>query len=150
MKKSNLMKSLLLSGVIMATSAMSVFASAPVDPSFTRSELVETFTAIPSTKVLYSVNTPTQDKFIIQENRLSKDENQKVSGYELYHRIDNKNNRIDFKLIADKGTTLGKLENSLGIYQAKKLEDGRTEYTFHYSLFGYEKVRIININVSDK
>ena len=145
-KKSNLFKGLFLSTVIMITSSTSVFANThTVDASFTKSQLVkEVVQTRNSSEVLYTIKTPTNDVFIARENRFGNGDD--FSEYTLYHRIDNKKNRIDFKLIAEKGTKLGKLENSLGIYTSKELENGRIEYNFHYSLFGYKNHRVININ----
>lgn len=147
LKRGNLFRGLFLSAVIMATSSTYAFANTvTVDPSFTKAQLVkEVSKTRSSSEHLYTIKTTTNDVFIVRENCFGTGND--FSGYELYHRIDNKKNRIDFKLIAEKGTELGKLENSLGIYTTKELGNGRVEYSFHYSLFGYKNHRVININV---
>ncbi len=146
----NLFKALLLSGIIVVTSATSIFANSHVvDPSFTKTELVAVMKQRSvSSQVLYTINTPTQDTFMVKENRLG--QGTEFTEFELYHRINSGKKRIDFTLIADEGTTLGTLENSASVYSSEKLEDGRTKYTFFYSLFSYKPQRVININVTSK
>lgn len=148
MKKNNLFKALLLSGIIMTTNVASIFAnSSLVDSTFVKSELSQVVKQRrSSSEVLYTVNTPTNDTFMIKENRNGNGPD--FTGFELFHRIIRSQKRIEFTLIADKGTTLGALENSEGIYNSEKLEDGRIKYTFHYSLFSYKPQRIINVNVT--
>lgn len=99
-----------------------------------------------TSKVISEITTEYADSFLIKENRIGKSESNTYSGYTLNQNI--KNNRISFTLIAEKGTTLGNLENSQNIYTKKDLGDGRTQYDFYYTLFNFNPQRVININVT--
>lgn len=102
---------------------------------------------IPQKIVVQKITTAGKDTFEIVENRY--EEGREYSSYELNQST--RNGIITFKIIADNGTTLGDLENSANIIDStRELEDGRIEYTFHYTLFDYEPTRIININVTVK
>lgn len=112
------------------------------------SSIVATPVFAATTNVVQEINTATRDSFKIVEHR-DVDGAENYSGYEIIQTT--RGNRITYTLIAEEGTTLGNLENSAGIIDSVTiLEDGRTAYEFHYTLFGYEAQRVININVSAK
>lgn len=145
LKRNNLLRGLILSSIIVASSASSVFASTnTVDASFTKVQTIRQVST--SSDIVYTIKTPSNDTFMVRENRSGEGNN--FSNYELYQKIDASKSRITFKLITEPGSSLGKLENSLGRYTTRKLENGKVEYTFYYSLFGYKPTRIININVT--
>ena len=156
MKKKQLITSLVSTSVIMSSMIGNVFADNTLEATHNLSndksqihspDLVDP-DQIVSSDELYTIDAEnSSDKFIIKINKVGKSKTGTYSSYQVNQKISN--NRIDFTVITDKGTTLGKLENSQSILDSKKeLPDGKVEYKFHYTLFNYSPVRVININVT--
>ncbi|WP_053812831.1 hypothetical protein [Enterococcus faecium] len=72
----------------------------------------------------------------------------KYSGYKLDVKRDLESNRLYVTLITDPGSSLGTIENSIEEYHRKNVGEGKVEYTFYFTLFNYQPIRTIHINVS--